>query len=212
MRPCHFYFTAFCALLISCGGNTDKKPVTKTKDSVDIKKERLLKKRSETVDRKPPIINIVDTVSTKRIVVCMKDSAANYERIQIKLAQIYGTKLAELFKKNKIKPDGAPMAWYKNKKAPYFFEAGIPVNKRPTKLLKGVFIKETPADSIILAHFYGPYDLIPQGYAAVKDWMKETKRNMHGIPYEIFVTDPIDKKGKPVDPYKVQTDIIFPKK
>lgn len=203
--------TALVLLLMSCNNGSDKKADPVKADSSSKKKATTVNQPAPNT-KKPPILNIVDTVSSRRIVVCMKDSAANYDRIAIKLAQIYGPKMAEVFKKNKIGPAGAPMAWYRNQKAPYFFEAGIPVNKRPAKLPRGVFIRETNADSVIIVHFFGPYDLIPQGYAAVKDWMKETKKSALGEPYEIYVTDPIDKKGKPVDPYKVQTDIVFPRR
>jgi hypothetical protein len=40
--------------------------------------------------------------------------------------------------------------------------------------------------------------------------MKDNKKMAAGAPFEMYVTDPVDKNGKPVDPYKVQTDIIFP--
>lgn len=202
-------FFLISAIMLSCGGSNDKQA---GKDSAVIKKQTALPDKPATPGKKPPILNIIDTVSVKRIVVCMRDSAANDERLSAKLANIYGTQLAEVFKKEKLNVTGAPMAWFRNKKAPYFFEAGLPVNKKPAKMPKGVFIRETYADSVVVAHFFGPYELIPQGYAAVKEWMKETKRNMKGIPFEIYITDPFDKKGKPLDPYKVQTDIVFPKR
>ncbi len=105
---------------------------------------------------------------------------------------------------------GAPVAWYKGQKAPYFFEAGIPIDKKPAKLPSGTFIKQIGIDSIVVAHFYGPYDLLPQAYDALKDWLKDHKKTDKGAPYEIYVGDPFDSTGKPKDPYKVQTDILFP--
>jgi effector-binding domain-containing protein len=161
---------------------------------------------------KPAIINITDTVATKQMVLCFKDSAATMERISAKLAIIYGTKVAEVLKKNNIKPNGAPIAWYKSEKAPYFFEAGIPVAKRPAKMPSGAFIKDISGDSAIIAHFYGPYALLNQGYTAVKEFMKDAKRVATAPPYEIYIGDPMDSTGKPIDPYKVRTDIVFPRK
>ena len=212
MKICLIGSIALAFLLTSCSNSSDKKATPNKVDTGATKKAVTKNQQPDANTKKPPILNIVDTVSSKRIIVCMSDSAANYERIAIKLAQIYGAKLADVFRKNKITPAGPPMAWYKSQKAPYFFEAGIPVNKRPAKLAKGVFIRETNADSVILVHFFGPYDLIPQGYAAVKEWMKDNKRSFSGGAYEIYITDPLDKKGKPVDPYKVQTDIIMTRK
>ena len=101
------------------------------------------------------------------------------------------------------------MAWFIGKKAPYFFEAGIPIDKKPAKLPKGMFIKEIGIDSIIVAHFYGPDELLPTAYEALTDWMKDRKKRMKGSPYEIYVDDPFETDGKPKDPYKVKTDIVF---
>ena len=84
------------------------------------------------------------------------------------------------------------------------------MDKKPGKLPPGVSVKEIGVDSIVVAHFYGPYDLLPQAYDALKDWMKDHKKKAKGAPYEIYVGDPMDEKGKPKDPYKVQTDIVFP--
>ena len=203
-------YLTFLYSLSACNGDKTKESEKAKTDSSTTKKKSGKNTPPIVAAKKPPIINITDSVSVKRIVVCIKDSAANYDRIAAKLANIYGAKLAEVFKKEKLKPMGSPMAWFKNHKAPYFFEAGIPVNKKPSKLPKGVFVRETRADSVILVHFFGPYDLIPQGYDAVKEWMKENGRTARGTSYEIYITNPIDKKGKPVDPYKIQTDLVFP--
>ncbi|HMU11617.1 MAG TPA: GyrI-like domain-containing protein, partial [Ferruginibacter sp.] len=73
-------------------------------------------------------------------------------------------------------------------------------------------VRELPAGSVVVAHFFGPYDLMSQGYDAIKEWMKMNKKSSAGAPYEIYMTDPVDKNGKPLDPYKVQTDIVFPVK
>jgi len=45
---------------------------------------------------------------------------------------------------------------------------------------------------------------------AIKEWMKDNNKTATGPAYEVYVTDPLDKDGKAIDPYKVQTDIIFP--
>ena len=196
----------------ACGGSTDDKKNDKApKDSTkaEVKKEEK-KEEPETKYQRPPIVNIVDTLSPKRTVIFCKDSAATFERIGPKLGKIYGGKLAEYIKKNNLKMAGAPMAWYKKLKAPYFFEAGVPVNKKGSKSVAGVQIRELAAGKAIIAHFYGPFELLPQGYDAIKEFMKDNKKVAAGAPYEIYLTDPIDKDGKPVDPYKIQTDIIFP--
>lgn len=209
--------SVYCAFLITlifinaCNGSSDKKmdkPVADTSKTTVKKEEK--KKEPEAKYERPPIINIVDTLAPKRTVIYCADSAATFERIGPKLGKMYGGKLAEYIKKNNLKMDGAPMAWYKKQKAPYFFEAAVPVNKKGAKAVAGVQIRELPAGKAIIAHFYGPFDLLTQGYDAVKEFMKDNKKIAAGNPYEIYLTDPIDKNGKPVDPYKIQTDIVFP--
>jgi effector-binding domain-containing protein len=138
----------------------------------------------------------------------MKDSAAVMERIGIKLGAIYGGKLAKCIKDNKLTVVGAPMAWYKSQKAPYFFEAGMPVDKLPAKLPPGVYIKELPAGTVMVARYFGPYEMMGMAYEAAADRMKSGNAKAGGEPYEIYIGDPLIKK----DPYKVQTDVVFPVK
>ena len=192
----------------SCNNNPSEKTTTAEAPKKDTSKAAEPAPVAEV--KRAPVINIGDTLSIKRIVLTMKDSAATMERVGLKLGEIYGPKLGAVLKKNNIKMTGSPMAWYKSEKAPYFFEAGVPVDKKPGKLPPGVSVKEIGVDSIVVAHFYGPYDLLPQAYDALKDWMKDHKKKAKGAPYEIYVGDPMDEKGKPKDPYKVQTDIVFP--
>jgi effector-binding domain-containing protein len=194
----------------SCNNKKDKSGTKTGKDTTKTTEKKEAKKEPEPEYKRPPIINIVDTLGPRRIVAFMRDSAASMERISPKLNNIWGTKLAEYLKKNNLKATGAPMAWFRKQKAPYFFEAGIPVNKKGSKAVKGVQVKDMPAGKVIVAHFYGPYELLSQGYDAIKEFMKENKKVAAGAPYEIYITSHLDKDGKPVDPYKVQTDIVFP--
>ena len=207
-----FFITGI--FMICCKGKSGKEPEKIKKDTPKTETKKAVKTEpvAATVPKyeRPPIINIVDTVAPKRLIIFSRDSAASFERISLKLGKIYGTKLAEYIKKNNLKQAGAPMAWYQKQKAPYFFEAGIPVNKKGTKSVAGVQFRELAPGKVIVAHFYGPYDLLSQGYTAIKDFMKDNKKTAAGAPYEMYVKDPVDKNGKPLDPYKVQTDIVFP--
>ena len=194
------------AILSACNGdNHDREK--KVVDTLKINSPKVAEKPGET--KRGPVINIADTLSVKRMLLTMKDSAATLQGVSKKLADIYSGKLSALIKKNKLKISGAPVAWYKSEKPPYFFEAGIPVDKKPSNLPKGVFVKTIGSDSIVVAHFYGPYELIPQAYDALKDWMKEHKKRSKNPPYEIYVDDAVDASGKLKDPYKVQTDVVF---
>lgn len=202
-----FAFLCFIMIAVSCKDDKQKSAVDKSSIIVKSDKPR---SKNDTTPRGVPIINISDTVAFPYTVLCIKDSAINNIRLSQKLAKIYGIKLAELIKKNKLKVTGPPMAWYKTQKAPFFFEAGIPVDRKPQKLPKGVTVKQTGGVRAIVAHYFGPYEETPQGYAVLKEWITDEHKSIAAPPYEIYVTDPIGKDGQPLDPYKVQTDIIYP--
>lgn len=202
-----FFAAGLLIMANACNSGNDNKAPTGVKKDTVVK--RAIKTEQTITPKKATVINITDTLSSKRLVLCMKDSAANNQRIAIKLGEIYNVKLAAIIKKNRLKITGAPMAWYKSQKAPFFFEAGLPVDKKPAKLPAGVTIKQIGIDSVVVAHFYGPYDLTGQAYTALQDWIKDHKKRATQAPYEIYVDDPMDKDGKLKDPYKVQTDIVF---
>jgi len=192
------------AVLLACNDGSKDTPAvknpSKTTDSPTTK--------PTAATLKPPIINIIDTLSVPKIVLCMKDSAANFERIGLKLGMIYGAKLGKCLADNKLTMTGAPMAWYKTQKPPFFFEAGVPVNKKPAKLPAGVYVKELPAGHVTIARFFGPYNLLGTAYETVAERLKASKTTTVAPPYEIYVGDP----GVQKDPYKVQTDVVFPVK
>lgn len=194
-------------LLASCGNHTNEK-----KADPEVKKDSAAKPVTQPVQetQRPPIINITDTLSDKKLVIYMKDSAANEARISLKLAEILGSKLDAVIKKNKLHVTGRPIAWYNTNKAPYFFEAGIPVDKKPAKQPANVYSREMGIDSVTIAHFYGNYNQLSLAYEALNDWLKSHKKTLRGKPYEIYIDDPTDKDGKMKDPYKVQTDVVFP--
>ncbi len=196
--------TAFLAF--SCNSDNHN---TVIPDPVILKKDKP-RSKFDTSERSVPIINISDTVALPYKLLTIKDSAKNSVRLSKKLATIYGEQLANCIKKNKLKMMSAPMAWYKTQKAPFFFEAGVAVDKLPSKFAKGVNARQVAKTKVIIAHFYGPYEETVQAYQALKEWLKDNKKRPSSPAYEIYVTDPIDKDGKLKDPYKVQTDIVMP--
>jgi effector-binding domain-containing protein len=194
--------------LIACNDDKNK---DKVKPTVLVKKDVPLGK-NDTITRSAPIINITDTTENNLYVLCFKDSAINTIRLSEKLGIIYGQKIDSFLKKSKINPIGPPMAWYKSQKAPFFFEAGIPVAKKITKLPKGAFYKKLGGTRVVVAHFHGPYEETVQAYQALKEWLADAHKKQNGASYEIYVDDPVDEKGNVKDPYKVQTDIVIPYK
>jgi len=207
MKPIYIYALLVLPLISGCG---EEKKQGAGKTGADSVKAQINIPPPVTETKKPPIINITDTLSVKRTVLYIRDSAATVERLWIKLPEILGFKLDAVIKKNKIKVTGRPMVWYITQKPPYFFEAGIPVDKRPSRIPGHVKVRDIGVDSVTVAHFYGGYDLLPAAYEALTDHISSRKRKLTGRPYEIYVDDTRDKDGKMKDPYKVQTDVVFP--
>lgn len=203
------FFLLVC-LLAAC--KDKKKDPPKPDEPKIIVRKDTAKLKKEEQPKRSPIINVVDTIAPKYLVLYIKDSAASSERISQKLATAYGVKLPDVIKKNKIKITGPPMAWYRSSKAPFFFEAGLPIDKKPAKLPKGVLVKNIGGEPALIAHFFGPYSSTFVGYEVLTEWLKDRKKTRTATPYEVYVTDPVDKNGKMLDPYKVQTDIVFPYK
>ena len=198
-------FLSVC-LLLSCK-EKKKAPAPEATTPFIIKKDSTPAPPQGAV--RPPIVNIVDTFALKFTVLYMKDSAASSDRISKKLETIFGTTLPAFIKKQGLKTTGAPIAWYKSNKAPFYFEAGLPVNKKPGKLPKGIYTKNIGGEKALVAHFYGPYSLTYMGYDALSDFIHSNKKK-GGTPYEMYITPPMGNDGKPIDPYKVQTDIVYP--
>lgn len=158
---------------------------------------------------KEPNIQIEEADTRAYNILYIKDTANSEKEIGPKLAQIYGSELGVFMKKAGLKMMSPPMAWYNGPQAPYIFEAGVAVDKLPAKTEGRVMTRKIPAGKAVVAHFYGPYDLTSKGYKAVGEWLQQhSDKKAGGPPYEIYIGDP----GIEKDPYKVQTDIVFPLK
>jgi hypothetical protein len=199
------------AILTSCGGGDKASTETSTEKAADTKTEKTENPSTETSTQKAPIVNISDSLEQRENVICIKDSAATEEGLTAKLKSIFGTKIPEILKANKMKADGYPMAWFKNQTAPYFFEAGIPVDKAPAKLGKGMYMKTTTFDSALVAHYWGPNNLKSQGYDALKERLAENKKTKISDAYEIYKYA-FDSTQVETDPYKLETTLVMPYK
>ena len=142
----------------------------------------------------------------KKLIVYVTDSANSTEEIGKKYMLIIPVELGGFLKKNGLQMTGAPMAWYNGPNPPFVFDIGVPVNKLPSKTEGRIKTKEIPGGKAAVAHFFGPYDLLPKGYATVAEWLKQHHETSSQPPYEIYIGDP----GVEKNPYKVQTDIVFP--
>lgn len=154
---------------------------------------------------KVPIINIEETITKDQLLMVMEDSAASSEEIGQKLGKIYGA-IGACGGKCKMEMSGPPVAWYSGPSAPWKFTAGIPYSTKCEKPDPGISVKEVKGGKAVVAHFFGPYEQTEKAYLALEEWMKENGKQAAGAPYEVYIGDP----GVEKDPYKVQTDVVYP--
>lgn len=164
----------------------------------------------EAPKAKGPIINMQDSLEVQQIVLCLKDSSSTAAGMYAKLSTIFNVKLQETIKAGKLNTMGAPMAWQTMQNGAYFFEAGIPVDKVPAKMGKGMFMKSTGTDSTVVAHFWGPQDQTKSAYDAIDEKLADVKKTKSSSAYEIYKGDYFSINNEPKDFYKLQIDIVVP--
>jgi hypothetical protein len=199
------------AFFLACKEKKVVSPPKPGEPTIIVRKDTARLKK-EPAPSRSPIINIVDTIAPKYGIIYIKDTAHSSQRISEKLAKIYDIRLAKVITDHKLTIEGPRMAWYRSNKSPFSFEAGIPVNKKPGKLPKGVLFKTVGGEPAYIAHFYGPYSHTFVAYEVLTEWLKDHKKTRSALPYEIYVTNPVAADGKMMDPYKVLTNIVFPYK
>jgi hypothetical protein len=202
-----FVATIICTF-VSCSGSDTKTENTNTKGKdADTTTEVEVVEKAQT---KGPIINIQDSTEVKQTVLCIKDSSATIDGMYQKLSNIYNVKLQETIKAGKLQVLGSPMAWQTVEKDAFFFEAGIPVDRTPSKMGKGMYMKSTGDDSAVVAHFWGPLNLTKSAYEAITEKLTDVGKTKSNASYEIYKGDFFPANNAVVDFYKLQTDIVTP--
>lgn len=154
---------------------------------------------------KEPTMQIEETTIPQQFLMVMDDSAATTEEIGQKLGTIFG-KIGECAGKCKMENSGPPVAWYNGPNAPWKFAAGMPYKTKCENPESGISNREIKAGKAVVVHFFGPYEMSGKAYEAADAYMKEKNLAASDAPYEVYIGDPMVEK----DPYKVQTDVVFP--
>lgn len=141
-------------------------------------------------------------------VLLIKGSAKEAEIGKV-LGEIYG-QIGKVIGENGLKMAGAPMAFYDDPHdGTYTFEAGIPVDKKPSKSLPAnVMYREVAESAAAIAHFAGPYEKTAAAYPALQELMAKEGKNIAGKPMESYISDPMEAKT----PMDIKTDIYWPVK
>lgn len=201
---------SFCALIllltISCKSKKERLKEKSNKLNAEIvRKDSAIK---DVVFQKAPIINLEQNNLTRQYIIYKKDSSNNSSSISSKIKKHAEVELPEVIKKLKLEKIGAPIAWFITESAPFYFETGLEVNKKPVNVPKPFKLRVIEPGKAIIAHYYGPYSNTIMAYEVLNDWLKNNNKHKIAGPYEVYVDSPFDDKGKAKDPYKVQTDII----
>jgi DNA-binding transcriptional MerR regulator len=120
-----------------------------------------------------------------------------------------GTRFQELFKKAGRYACGAAMALYHDidyKEGDADIEAALPVRKAVS--IPGVVCRKLPAEKLLSAFHYGPYETLHETYRAAYEAVKERDLEIHAPCREIY------QKGPGMffhrDPKKFVTELLIP--
>lgn len=152
-----------------------------------------------------PRIEIEETTRPAMVLMVMDGKADNQEEVGQQLGQIFG-RISACAEKCKMESSGPPMAWYSGPDAPWTLTAGMPYTTKCEHPEEGISVKEVPGGKVVVAHYFGPYGDMKLGYEALEAYIKNKNLEMAGPPYEVYIGD----SEKETDPYKVQSDIVFP--
>jgi effector-binding domain-containing protein len=68
----------------------------------------------------------------------------------------------------------------------------------------GVLVRERPASRAVVATHVGPYETLPQSYAALMPWLEEQQVELGGSMFEWYLSEP------DAEPSTVVTKLVFP--
>jgi effector-binding domain-containing protein len=168
--------------------------------------EKGLAKLKEVAEARMSWPRIEEKRLSEQVVLLVRDSAG---------PQTYGSVMGKAFgeimalvKAKKYNCTGAPFAIYLKWDSVTQFavmDIGIPVEKAE-KGQGRVRVETIPAQNVVMAYYFGPYDKTAPTYYILDQYVRESGKEVTGGPWEIYVTDPMVEK----DTSKWETDIVFP--
>jgi len=167
-----------------------------------------LKKLKTVCETRASWPRIEEKVMPEQIAILIRDSAgpSTYGKV---MGKAFGELMA-FVKTNKLNCKGHPFATYikfDTRTMNGVMDIGMIVEKADKG--KGrVHVAKLPAQNVVIAYYFGPYDKTADTYRYLHQYVQEAELKMAGGPTEIYVTDPTTEK----DPAKIETDILFPVK
>jgi effector-binding domain-containing protein len=160
---------------------------------------------TQATEYSAPRIEIEETTRPDMVLMVMEGKAVTEEEVGQQLGQIFG-RITACAEKCKMEGSGPPMAWYSGPDAPWTLTAGMPFTTKCENPEEGISVKEVQGGKVVVAHYFGPYGDMKLGYETLEAYIKNKKLEIAGLPYEVYIGDPETE----TDPFKVQSDIVFP--
>lgn len=100
-------------------------------------------------------------------------------------------------------PSNRTMAFYYTYIAPFVVEAAVEVDSIPPVLDSIISTRVLEGGEALIVHYKGPYENAGFAYHALENWLRQNHKKAKGIPFEVYLNDPITIKDK----NKLLTDI-----
>jgi len=170
--------------------------------------EKGLAKLKEVAEERKDWPPIEERFLVKQFVLVIRDSAGPQNYGEVMGKGYY--ELNKFIQANRLTPVGHPFAIYHTWDSVTMFsvfDIGLAVEY--TVPGKGrIRAEEIPAQKVVIADYFGPYDQIVNVYKALDKYVVQAKLEVAGNPWEIYVTDPMTEP----DTSKWETQILFPVK
>jgi len=93
-------------------------------------------------------------------------------------------------------PSSKTMAFYYTYVAPFVVEAAVEVDSFPPVRDSLVNARVLEGGEALIVHYKGPYENAGLAYHALENWLKDNHKKARGIPFEVYLNDPITVKDK----------------
>jgi effector-binding domain-containing protein len=148
-----------------------------------------------------PTVELEKTIVSPMTILMIRDTAAAVSDI----SRVLGDGYVEIFtyiNRNHLKP-GKVMAFYHSSRPPMLMDVAVQVDS-PARVTTGrIKINKVLAGNAVVAHYQGPYEQIGMAYAAIGKWLKQQDKNANGVPFEVYLNDPMSVKY----PSELRTDV-----
>ncbi len=148
---------------------------------------------------------IIETTKSMAQVIASYRMKTTLKTISGDIVNSYG-RIGMFMRKNNMQQIGSPITFYHSFSPESIdMECAIPMNK----MIKGegeIKTSEMKAQNAVVAHYYGAYDKSGTAHDAIQKWAKEHNKKINGIPWEVYVTDPMLEH----DTAKWLTDVYYP--